>query len=211
MTSESNQGGIVYVFTNPAMPGLVKIGKTSRDSLKQRLEELSSPTGVPVPFECEYAARVSDDSAVERACHTAFGSHRINMDREFFRVAPEKVIEILKPWAIEDVTSSATRETTNITSVPKSPKGRRPNPDFLEMGIRVGSKLKFIDSGETVEVVSGNRLRYKGQIHSLTGMVNILQGKPATAGLSGRRTSYWSYKGKPLNEIYDETYGPRDS
>ena len=79
------------------------------------------------------------------------------------------------------------------------------------MGIQVRSKLKFIDSGETVEVISDNRLRYKGQIHSLTGMVNILQGQPATARLSGRPTSYWSYKGKPLNEIYDETYGPRES
>ena len=51
MTSE----GIVYVLTNPAIPGMVKIGKTSR-GMNARLNELYS-TGVPLPFECAYAAR----------------------------------------------------------------------------------------------------------------------------------------------------------
>ena len=46
--------GIVYVLTNPAMPGIVKIGKTSRGSIDARLNELYS-TGVPVPFECAFA------------------------------------------------------------------------------------------------------------------------------------------------------------
>ncbi|MFT7387743.1 MAG: hypothetical protein ACI8VC_000984 [Candidatus Endobugula sp.] len=45
----SIEAGIVYVLTNPAMPGIVKIGKTSRDSVDARLNELYS-TGVPVPF-----------------------------------------------------------------------------------------------------------------------------------------------------------------
>lgn len=49
--------GIVYLLTNPAMPGLVKIGMTERDSMDARLRELYS-TGVPVPFECQYACKV---------------------------------------------------------------------------------------------------------------------------------------------------------
>ena len=63
MTSENNQGGIIYVLTNPEMPGLVKIGKTSRKEVQQRLIELYL-TDVPVPFECEYAARVSYETVV---------------------------------------------------------------------------------------------------------------------------------------------------
>lgn len=39
--------GIVYVLTNPAMPGLVKIGMTNRDSVDARLKELFN-TSVPV-------------------------------------------------------------------------------------------------------------------------------------------------------------------
>ena len=43
--------GIVYVLTNAAMPGLVKIGKTAQKDLNKRLEQLYG-TGVPVPFDC---------------------------------------------------------------------------------------------------------------------------------------------------------------
>ena len=62
--------GIVYVLTNPAMPGMVKIGKTARESVEARLNELYS-TGVPLPFECVYAARVVNETEVEQAFHQA--------------------------------------------------------------------------------------------------------------------------------------------
>ena len=39
--------GIVYVLTNAAMSGLVKIGKTTQNDFKIRLSQLYS-TGVPV-------------------------------------------------------------------------------------------------------------------------------------------------------------------
>ena len=87
--------GIVYVLTNPAMPGLVKIGKTSRQHIEIRLNELYS-TGVPVPFECAYAARVEDETAVERAFHQAFGPYRINARREFFQIEADQAIALLK-------------------------------------------------------------------------------------------------------------------
>lgn len=48
---------IVYLLTNPAMPGLVKIEKTTSYDPKVRMGELYS-TGVPVPFECAKALRV---------------------------------------------------------------------------------------------------------------------------------------------------------
>lgn len=38
--------GLVYLLTNPAMPGIVKIGLTTRGDMKQRLNELFT-TGVP--------------------------------------------------------------------------------------------------------------------------------------------------------------------
>ena len=39
---------IVYALNNPAMPGIVKIGKTDRDNPMVRMNELYS-TGVPLP------------------------------------------------------------------------------------------------------------------------------------------------------------------
>jgi hypothetical protein len=48
----------VYVLRNEAMPGYVKVGFT-RGSLEDRIRELDT-TGIPLPFECFYAARVSN-------------------------------------------------------------------------------------------------------------------------------------------------------
>ena len=42
--------GIVYILSNQAMPGLIKIGSTTENELKNRLSNLYS-TGVPFPFE----------------------------------------------------------------------------------------------------------------------------------------------------------------
>ncbi|MDR1910121.1 MAG: GIY-YIG nuclease family protein, partial [Spirochaetaceae bacterium] len=59
--------GIVYVLTNPAMPGLVKIGKTTNE-IQNRLNDLNT-TGVPFPFDCLYACEVDDCGLVETSLH----------------------------------------------------------------------------------------------------------------------------------------------
>ena len=81
--------GIIYVLTNPAMPDLVKIGKTT--NLEQRLSSLYS-TGVPLPFECIYAKEVEDMDFVETKLHAAFDSKRLNNRREFFKILEEELI-----------------------------------------------------------------------------------------------------------------------
>ncbi len=80
---------IVYVLINEAMPDLVKIGKTT--DLEGRIRGLDN-TSIPLPFECFYAARVADPDFVERQLHDAFGDHRIRSNREFFRIAPERIV-----------------------------------------------------------------------------------------------------------------------
>jgi hypothetical protein len=79
---------IVYVLTNEAMPGLVKIGLTN-DTVEARLTTLSSHTGVPLPFECYFAAEVKDSARIEKILHQLFAEARINPKREFFRLDPE--------------------------------------------------------------------------------------------------------------------------
>ena len=49
-----NEKRIVYILTNEAMPGLIKIGYTDK-SIEERMKELSRHTGVPLPFSCFYA------------------------------------------------------------------------------------------------------------------------------------------------------------
>ena len=69
--AKDNHIGIVYVLSNRAMPGLVKIGMTTRPELDTRLKELYT-TGVPVPFDVEYACEVkaSDCNKIEKALHS---------------------------------------------------------------------------------------------------------------------------------------------
>src|SRR5206468_742289 len=93
---------IVYVITNAAMPGLVKIGVTNGD-VATRLKQLDT-TGMPLPFECFYAAEVKDCAAVEKAIHKAFGDHRVRQSREFFKLSPDKPKAIIELLCIKNVT-----------------------------------------------------------------------------------------------------------
>jgi hypothetical protein len=86
-----NANGIVYVLTNPAMPGLTKIGMTTQEEITSRLNQLYT-TGVPVPFECVYACQVKDCDRVEAAFHLGFGNVRINPKREFFKIEPSGTV-----------------------------------------------------------------------------------------------------------------------
>lgn len=202
---EESSEGIVYILTNPAMPGLVKIGKTSRDSVEIRLVELYS-TGVPVPFECEYAARVEDANAVEQILHEAFGPYRINPKREFFDISSEEARDVLQPLGTEDVTPEIQSEANSI-DVESRPgverlRSRRPNLDFHEMEIHPGAELKFTRADESVEVIDNKRVRYQGETYLLSKITRELLGTQNKV----HPTRYWTYKGKSLREIYDETY-----
>lgn len=85
MTPAPSKPGWVYVLTNEAMPGLVKIGLTTRTP-KERAAELSSSSGVPLPFTVAWARAVSDCATVETAVHRMLDDKRINGKRESFRV-----------------------------------------------------------------------------------------------------------------------------
>ena len=84
---------IVYGLTNTTMPGLVKIGRTSRE-LHTRVVELHT-TGVAQPFDVAVAYRVDDSAVIEQALHRAFRPYRISDRREFFRIEPYQVESIL--------------------------------------------------------------------------------------------------------------------
>ena len=202
---DDDQGGIVYVLTDPEMPGLVKIGKTSREEVDHRLKELYS-TGVPVPFECEYAARVSDEAVVEKAFHTAFEPNRINPNREFFRIDPEQAIALLELLAVEDVTPGVQEEAEKVEdAVTRSTISRRsPRPaiNFYKMGISKGSELKMINSDETVEVVGNRFVKYQGEEYTLSSVASAVLGEEVH-----RRPRYlWTYNGRLLDEIHNEIY-----
>jgi hypothetical protein len=94
---------IVYVLSNPAMPGLHKIGMTDKDDLTVSMKELYT-TGVPLPFDCVYACIVEDNAETEKAVHSKFAKQRVNPRREFFKLKPLRIIKAIKPFEISDIT-----------------------------------------------------------------------------------------------------------
>ena len=97
---------IVYIFINQSMPDMVKIGIT--DNVERRVKELSGSTGVPLPFECYYAVKVSEDAKkLEKKIHEGFDKQRVRREREFFYSSPENaksILELLEIMGGENVT-----------------------------------------------------------------------------------------------------------
>ncbi len=203
--------GIVYVITNQAMPGLVKIGRTDGDVAETRLSQLYT-SGVPFPFKVEFAARVPNPLEVEQALHRAFAPHRVNPKREFFALAPEQPIAILNLLHVEDVTVSVAASDGDVSAAEHAAgeafASRRPNFDFNEMGIPAQSMLTFVaDDNVKCYVISNRKVQYADQEWTLTSLTKILLERPyAVAPLP-----YWKFDGKLLSQIYEQTYPVSDS
>lgn len=76
--------GHVYILKNKSMPGLLKIGKTTR-SVQQRCDELWQ-TGVPTSFEVAHSVLSPDCDELESWVHKALSKYRVSDNREFFTV-----------------------------------------------------------------------------------------------------------------------------
>lgn len=197
---------IVYVLTNPVMPGLVKIGYTTQEEANKRIEQLYT-TGVPVPFKLEFACKVQNAEEVERALHLAFAPYRINPKREFFSIEPEQAIAILKLLHVQEATTEIEQQPSDIDAqsmaAAERVRARRPNLNFEEMGIPVGAELKSIHDDTGVIVKGPRKVSFNGEEVSLTTATqNVLKTEYNVAP-----APHWTYEGKLLREIYDETYG----
>jgi hypothetical protein len=199
--------GIIYILTNPIMPGIIKIGKTTQEDVKVRMAQLYA-TGVPLPFECEYAAKVNNIDEVERALHTAFGPDRVNPRREFFEIEPIQAITIIKLLEIENVSPLVEQEANIIDEAEidagKAYAQKRPKMNFIEMGIPVGSELIFNNNGEIATVVNEKTVRFRDEETSLTNATRLALGEGYAYHVAPG--PYWRFNGRKLRDIYNDTY-----
>ena len=77
----------IYCLSNPAMPGLIKLGAVhiNDKNVTDRANELFT-TGVPDKFNIEFFAEVEDSRGIERKIHDILDKYRNNASREFFRI-----------------------------------------------------------------------------------------------------------------------------
>lgn len=90
-----SKAGWLYVITSPSLPGLTKIGCTRRLNPSIRIKELSS-SSLPEPFHAHCFVFSDDCFELENNIHKYFDKERVNPDREFFRIEPKEVIDVLK-------------------------------------------------------------------------------------------------------------------
>jgi len=186
---------IIYILINEAMPGYVKIGKTN--GLEQRIRSLDT-TSVPLPFECFYACTVKDAAFVERQLLDAFMDHRVRSSREFFEIAPERAVAILKLVEIEDVTPK--KDFVELQEDQKAinkAKKRREMFNFKMVDIPAGAELVFSrDENIKAKVVDNRFIEFNGKKTSLSKAANRILGyKYGVAG-----TDYWKYEGETIDE-----------
>lgn len=83
--------GWVYVLSNKAMPGIVKIGYSTKDP-SLRADELGG-TGLPHPFVVEYDALVVEPRDVEQQVHQRL--RELHEGKEFFHITVSQAIECI--------------------------------------------------------------------------------------------------------------------
>ena len=196
--------GIVYILTNEAMPGMIKIGITAAD-LSQRMLSLDN-TSVPLPFECYYAAEVADEAQVERAMHTAFGDHRVRNSREFFTIDAFRAKAFLEVVALREVTPhDVVVETEDDAEAIERTRRRRPPFRFSMVGIPVGAELVFArDPNQTASVVDDKTIRFRDQLTSLSAAASLIMGEMGFRGSNYPGPDYWLYEGQTLWEFRNE-------
>lgn len=188
---------IIYVLTNEAMPGLVKIGRTK--DLEKRVKELSSATGVPVPFECRFAAIVKNCAVIEKKLHDLFAPDRVHKKKEFFRVSPERVVIAISLADYKEITPGI--EPVDQEDQEALAKSKRPNIKLDAIGINEGDVLTLSRNDKIQAVVThGNKVIYKDEVMSLSASaLAALQSLGyKTTSISG--SDYWMYDGETLDE-----------
>lgn len=189
------------------MPGIIKIGRTYKEDVKLRMKELYS-SGVPLPFDCEYAAKVKNIDLVEKALHTAFSPNRLNPKREFFEIEANQAIAIIKLLEIQNVSPLVEQEANVIDKeeleAGKAYAQKRPRLNFVEMGIPIGSELFFTNTGEAAIVITERSVQFRGEETSITNATRLALGDGYAYHVAPG--PYWTFQGRKLRDIYNDTY-----
>ena len=191
---------IVYILTNEAMPGLIKIGYTDK-SIEERMKELSRHTGVPLPFSCFYAIQ-TDNKNLEKMIHEMFDDTRLSSSREFFTIAPEKAKIALEISGGKDVTPN-TDIVENQSDLQALQTQRNKNRfNFMAIGIEPNTILQFKkDTTQTCKVLHDDQVEFRGEVTSLSKSALKIINEMGYEWNKIAGPQFWMYKGKTLYEL----------
>lgn len=201
MSKEVNKE-IIYILSNPAMPGYIKIGKTT--NLQARLSQLDG-TNLPLPFECEFAMEV-DVGRTELLMHQAFADARVRKNREFFELSINQAISALQLTGGKEVSLDDKGDLDKeAKDALRKAKKRRDRFSFKMVDIPVGSELYFYkenDQGEQIICTtdSNNKVAYEGELMSLSASAQQVISQLGFNWSTISGPAWWCFDGETLDE-----------
>lgn len=192
--------GVVYVLSNPAMDGYIKIGKTT--NLEQRLKSLDN-TSTPLPFRCIFAIEVEDMDQVERLAHQTFKRDRVRSNREFFEIDEEQAVAALKMTGGRNVTpaNDLAEDDEALDALDKATQ-KRSRFKFSMLNIKPGEELEYVrDSSVIAKVIDDTSIEVDGNLTSLSQAALELLHREGVQWKTVQGPSYWTFGGVTLTEL----------
>jgi len=103
---------------------------------------------------------------------------------------------------VKKVLTKHNKSTSQFKFLKNPTKKQKPKFRFCDFGIPVGATLHYINDPKITCVVSSsnNDVIFNGKKTSMSSIVNYFLGG------SNRGTSYWTYNGKLLVDLYNQKY-----
>jgi len=209
----TDNGGYIYVLTNPSFPEYVKIGYA--DNVDERVAQLNRTECTPFAFK-KYAvlhvtSRLADKNVHKlidkfkpelRAKENVNGKMRI---REFFAMSAKEAVEILDTigsiygetpiifeQTLEEKKEEQIAEKTAIASERKSPFS------FYKCGIKNGEQIVYVhDTNIICTVASDREILFNGKKTSLSALAKKLLNR----NTSVQGTLHFTYNGEILSAL----------
>jgi len=224
MAQEEKQG-YVYILTNPSFrEDWVKIGKSSRP-VDIRSKELDN-TAVPLPFEIYATLKTSKYDKVEKQIHKQIDrltDLRIRQNREFFNIAPDMALDIMRDIAdlLDDAEICVYTFGTPIVSMSKEQdkqikedreqkerKKPKPNFKFHMIDLKIGDEVVFEPLKLEVKIASDDQVEYEGRLWKLSPFVaTYLPDHLQNTSGAYQGPAYFTFGGKTLKELREENEG----
>ena len=203
--------GVVYVLTNPSMPGYIKIGFTN--DLRRRLRDLDT-TGVARPFEPYTTVSTTKYKELEKVIHHELDKltkTRTRINREFFELDPAVAGDLLQNLSvlIDDANVDSYGNTNEKDNLPNGLVKLISKPTTFKMlNIPIGSTLMANnkDFPVVVTVDDDNHVALpSGEIKTISRAVVDVSNTPRNG------FQVYKYNGRPLTSMrkdIDSNYLP---
>lgn len=194
-----NESGYVYIMTNKAMPGLVKIGYAR--NVESRRRGFSNQSCIPYEFEV-YRTFPTTKYAADKTVHTWFSPElRVNKSREFFNITPEYASSVIEKKIAEAKHISSTFSYGEKGTTDRILRTKMGKSDLIPYN----GKTLVLEANKNVTCkVVGNRVEFKGKLFSLSNLTIRLHGGKNMSGPWG----WWLCDGKPLHGRLNKRRSP---